>query len=267
MIDDLVKSIKDVVKKPVRPLVRKLRRQIHEQTWRRLNLEWTLRSGITIKVINHCDWVLYNDIFVEGEYDLPIKNALQSGADRGCLNILDLGANVGFFVLRVIDLFQGSGSKIPYQFSLVEASNREIDDLRSRLASQNLLSDNINLIHGLIGQKSGTGQIGEQEFHGMNSVFFNQGTRGTNVEFIDLTGVLEGSEIDLLKCDIEGSELIFLENYWDSLGRVKAAVFEFHHDLCDPSECTEYLRKAGFVNSQVLTSHEKHEISTRYFWR
>ena len=37
----------------------------------------------------------------------------------------------------------------------------------------------------------------------------------------------------LLKCDIEGAELLFLENYEDLLGKVRNAVFELHHEQCD----------------------------------
>jgi len=37
----------------------------------------------------------------------------------------------------------------------------------------------------------------------------------------------------VLKADVEGPELRLIENYGDLLGRVRAAVFELHHDFCD----------------------------------
>ncbi len=54
------------------------------------------------------------------------------------------------------------------------------------------------------------------------------------------------SEIDLLKCDIEGAELLFLENYEDLLAKVRNAVFELHHEQCDTAKCRAILKKSGF---------------------
>ena len=50
----------------------------------------------------------------------------------------------------------------------------------------------------------------------------------------------------LLKCDIAGAELLFLENYEDLLGKVRNAVFELHHEQCDTNKCRKILLKSGF---------------------
>ncbi len=66
-------------------------------------------------------------------------------------------------------------------------------------------------------------------------------------QFIDLSILMEKvGEIDLLKCDIEGAELLFLENYGDLLGKVRNAVFELHHEQCDTNKCRDILLKSGF---------------------
>lgn len=68
-------------------------------------LEWQLVSGIKIRLKDTSNWYMYNDIFVDGEYDTPIQQSLHSQQDKH-LNIIDIGANVGFFTLRFIDLLR-----------------------------------------------------------------------------------------------------------------------------------------------------------------
>jgi hypothetical protein len=54
------------------------------------------------------------------------------------------------------------------------------------------------------------------------------------------------AEMDLLKCDIEGAELLFIQSYADLLRKVKHAVFELHHDQCDTDKCVGILQELGF---------------------
>ena len=59
-------------------------------------------------------------------------------------------------------------------------------------------------------------------------------------------------EIDLLKCDIEGSESAFLRNYSGILRRTRVAVFEFHQPECPLEAETRALMEAGFSRSTLL---------------
>ena len=75
------------------------------------------------------------------------------------------------------------------------------------------------------------------------------------MQFIDLDLLMRNvGEIDLLKCDIEGAELLFLENYESLLGRVRTAVFEFHHEMCDTGKCRDILRRNGFHETVLRTT-------------
>jgi len=205
-------------------------------------LQFTLQSGLHIDISNECDWYIYNEIFVEGMYDEPIKTAMASGRT---IHVLDVGANVGLFTLRFIDLARRSGD-VPYHATLVEGSPRVTKELRSRLKDV----PGIEILHGLVGKRSGTSLITEHDFHGKNSIF---GGQGVSVDFLDLDLVESlGTEIDLLKCDIEGAELLFIENYPDLLKRVKLAVFELHHRTCDTDRCFDLLRASGFTRNKML---------------
>ena len=112
-----------------------------------------------------------------------------------------------------------------------------------------MIVEHLNIVNGLVGELQGEAKIIEQDFHVMNTVSFdNNEPNGRYVKFIDLNSLFpENVEIDLMKCDIEGSELIFLENYQNLLTRVKSAVFELHHNKCDTARCREILKNAGLI--------------------
>ncbi len=240
--------------------------------WEKLNLGWQLRSGLIVKIQSLAEWVIYNDIFVDGEYDFPIKKAIASAPQSRPLNVLDLGANVGFFTWRVADLIlQSKRPQLPLKVTLVEGSPTVYRKLDSRLVELKSILDNklnfeLKVVHGLIGDRQGTGKIFEVDFHGMNSIFSKEESGGVEVPFINLTSLYEEKfYIDLLKCDIEGSELSFLKNYKDLLYRVKKAVFEFHPTYCDKSQCFDILREAGFTNNKILK--EAPTYSVHFFWK
>ena len=58
--------------------------------------------------------------------------------------------------------------------------------------------------------------------------------------------------IDLLKCDIEGSEEVFVTTYAGFFKRVQAAVFELHPTICDVPACRKVLAEAGLTEVTVL---------------
>ena len=60
------------------------------------------------------------------------------------------------------------------------------------------------------------------------------------------------SRIALLKCDIEGSEFDFIENYPSLLEKVSVAVFEFHRYGRDVDLCRQRLQACGFRRERVL---------------
>ena len=108
------------------------------------------------------------------------------------------------------------------------------------------------MVHGLVGMPEGSAHIMNSSFHPMTSVSQDP-SRGVRVDFINLETLL-GSDavIHLLKCDIEGSEGAFIENYPHLLRRTRLAIFEFHHDKCDRARCSEQLQRCGFVDKRVL---------------
>jgi FkbM family methyltransferase len=221
--------------------------------WSSVDLSHTFGSGVTVRVKNLSDWWVFNEVFVDLDYD-PAIDFLVDRTEVGVEPlILDLGANVGFFAARVIDrLF---ASEIEASLVMVEGSPAVYEDLESRLDSMRSQSVTLTTVNGLIGERSGHATISEVDFGARNTLHpeHNAGIKPVSdmtrheVPFVDLAGVIaESKRISLLKCDIEGSEQSFLENYAvDLLPRTDLAVFELHRTLCDVPKCLQILSEAG----------------------
>ncbi len=230
-----------------------LKNRLRKFVWMRLNPSWRLNSGLLIRVLNYNDWIIYNDIFVEGEYDTAIDDLLQDsrGWQRPA-QVLDLGGNVGFFTLRLAHLFLRA-ERTNFRVTMVEGSPATYAELLERLgANKEQLRDRVTTVPGLVGKRTGEGQIGQGVAHGENTIL-GDASRGVQVSFVDLEKVVATwQRIDLLKCDIEGAEELFLGNYADLLARTDRAVFEFHHDKCDIARCRRLLADAGLDPAKTI---------------
>jgi FkbM family methyltransferase len=223
-------------------------RLLYQTLYRALDLEHTLQSGLTVKVASKGEWWAYNEIFVNGEYDVPIRTALNGRSGVRPLVVLDLGANVGYFSFRVLDLIgrQGWGSLDP-DITMIEGSPKTFVELEKRVRSQRQLTVDVRMAHGLVGQPQGSGVIREGALHVKNTTVDIPAGQGVRVDFVDLDSLMgDKSEVDLLKCDIEGAELLFIQNYSSLLRKVKHAVFELHHEQCDTKRCVRTLEDLGF---------------------
>jgi FkbM family methyltransferase len=217
--------------------------------WSILRPEWTLPSGLKIKVASWAEWVTYNDIFVDGEYDVPIRHTIQHAANDPI--ILDVGANVAYFALRFSDLWMRERPDQCFRIIGIEGSPHVFPKLQQRLR-QDLLDGKVDYRFGLAGKRSGEARISSSEFHVTNSIVTGKAS-GAAVPFLDVSTVMPAdARISLLKCDIEGAEQMFIENYPDLLRRTDSAVFEFQHEICDAERCIALLAEAGLSHVEQL---------------
>jgi FkbM family methyltransferase len=254
-VERLPKSFRDAIRDRYWRIKSKL---LYQRLFEILDLEYQLRSGITVRVASQGEWWTYNDIFVNHEYDAAIETALSSRALDQPFVVLDLGANIGYFLLRVLDLIsQNQEPPFRCDVTLVEGSPSNFKTLQDRLAAQQLDHIDYRLVHGLVGARSGQGVINESALHVKNTIMQGPARRGTPVEFVDLCKVMAGREnVDLLKCDIEGAEQSFIENYPDLLRRVNTAVFELHHGMCETARCLRMLSDLGFRQTDLRSNDE-----------
>lgn len=224
---------------------------LKELVWKiacdQLHLKTKLRSGVPIKIASFSDWCVYNDLFVEREYDPGIVHAL-ANFHEDSLVVVDLGANVGFFTLRVLHLLAGRVDPPKRIFCLlVEGSPLLCRELKERFAWLQSDSIEIQLVTGLVGQKQGQGQLSIHRSQNTNKVASHDGSSGVMVEYVDLDPLLSRfGRIDLLKCDIEGSEKELIENYPTLLKRTETAMFEFHEPDCSGPDGAAAMQALGF---------------------
>src|ERR1035438_6186190 len=170
--------VKTTLRRLVRLLPRSFEERLRDRYWRAksallyqrlyqiLQLEYTLESGLVLKVASKGEWWTYNDIFVNHEYDLPILKALESHPSGCPFTVVDLGANVGYFALRVVDLTRHAPLEITAtDMTLVEGSPSTHRALQDRLKLQSLPQVSLRVVHGLVGQREGIGIIHESAIH------------------------------------------------------------------------------------------------------
>ncbi len=230
--------------------------------WRQCDMSVTLESGVRLRVRSRSDWDVFLEVFVAGEYDEAIQLALDHAkAASRAATIIDLGANVGFFILRCLDISKRQTTRYGIHLLAVEGSSRIFTELKGR-CSANVFDGDLTLFHGLIGRKKGEAYLYESGYACANMVVPNGGRRSKlpfrnayalPSRYIDVDALV-GPEhaIDLIKSDIEGSELEFLQTYPDLLRRVRYLALEIHPHLCSSDSCLQLLTSLGFKMIKIV---------------
>lgn len=199
-----------------------------------------------IKIRSEGEWIVYNDLFVDGEYDEAFAVYLEKPGGI----VVDLGANVGFFALRLLhEARRRNAIMPPISYTGVEASAALCEEFNRRLSIQ---PDGLDwkVHNGLAGKRIGRAQYKEIPFHIGNRVVTEGGKPISYLNIDEL--VPSGEPIGLLKIDIEGSEEDFLSEYTELLGRTRLLVIELHHDRCDTTKCREKIKEAGLDTGREL---------------
>jgi FkbM family methyltransferase len=235
--------------------------------WRRLKLTCQLPSGLRVEVANRSDWEIYNEVLVNGEYDVPINFALDQRTVGECFRVVDLGANVGYFTFRCADrFFRRYSDREHLCITLIEGSPAVFTDLQRRVRGEPTLLPLVTLRHGLVGRREGEAYLSGSHIHYGNGIVIEPTLGATLVPFIDLAAEFAAwPQIDLLKCDIEGAECDFIQNYPELLRKVRCGVFEFHLYGGDIDQCRLLLQSYGLSRHSVL--RETPTFAVEFYWR
>ena len=190
---------------------------------------------------------------MNGEYDGALAHLLDVRPSRSdSVVIVDLGANVGYFTLHAIDRLRRAGVR-DVRIVAVEADEVCCREFERRM-QENALTTQVRLVHGAVGARDGIGHFDDGDAQYARRVVNASGdASGPPVPYVDTTPYLgDVGAVDLLKCDIEGGELLFLRSYPDLLRSVRAVVIELHPALCDADECLPLLAEYGLDWQTVL---------------
>jgi len=111
-----------VTRQSIKSLIVAARKPFLDSPRDSLDLGCSFKTGATVKIRSHSDWILFGDVFVDGEYDEAIVKALACVSAQQPLSCLDIGANSGFFIFRAIDLAHRLGFGGDVRFVAFEGS-------------------------------------------------------------------------------------------------------------------------------------------------
>lgn len=221
--------------------------------WGLLDLDCELRSGLHVRIRNRPDWEMYNEVLVNGEYDVPIDYALDRYQANRPLVIIDLGGNIGYFAFRCADECITRGIADRLSLVIVEGAPLMFRELKERVQAEPLLREKVQLLNGLVGRKGGEAYITGSHLHYSNVASEERRAGSSRVAYINLDEALARFEtIDLIKCDIEGSEFDFIDHYENLLKKTRVIAIEFHRYGRNLDEARDKLSQYGFNRRSVL---------------
>jgi FkbM family methyltransferase len=146
--------------------------------------------------------------------------------------VVDLGAHCGHFSMLADVCFQtqfAGAQGEPTEYLLVEPNPELLGVIRRNLKRSRLCLRH-SLHQGLVGAlRAGSATLWISPKNYLSAgLRQGTGTRGIQVDYIDLEGLLAGKPIDLLKVDIEGAEFEFVQHYPRVLTQVNALMMEIH---------------------------------------
>ncbi len=205
--------------------------------------DFHLRSG---QVLSHSaqddGWQLFQEIFVDDSYRLD--RLLTAPRDRV---VLDVGANIGFFSIRL----GGLGARV-HAFEPGSAARSRLE----RNVRLNGLTERVTVHPFAVSDYSGEGGLALRDGQTVHGTFLSCGAAQSPglepVQCVTLGDAIRmtGAEyVDLLKVDVEGAEIeIFTGASREALRRIRTVVFEYHDNLRTNSLASvrRVLDEAGF---------------------
>ncbi|MEM9446024.1 MAG: FkbM family methyltransferase [Verrucomicrobiota bacterium] len=250
-----------------------------EKIFKTLCLGFQLKSGLQNNFYGINDWVVFNEIFIQGEYDEAILSIIKNikPGSHEIFRVLDLGANSGLFTLRTLDLYlQNKLEPEKIKIHSIEGNPKTYKDLIRRIKENKEAIEQCVKVHcGLVGNIEGKAEITDYQVSCYNSLtplsggLFSQQRKLIKVPYLNLNHVTQGSTIDLIKCDIEGAEQDFLENYPELLSQAKHLIIEIHHSQCDVGRCRSLITEYGFTLQKSLRDDpvEVSQLSVEFYSR
>jgi len=237
---------------------------IKDKIWRFKNLGFKKTNyGTKLKINSFMDHLVFKEIFIDRIYDDSIHYALNNSNIDDRIKILDLGANIGFFTIRCCEILRQMQLNNSIEFILFEPSSTCIDRIKVNIKSF-LHNNNFSFIikNNLVGKKTGDDWFIEDVNHHLGQCVSEKIERkgdrySRKIDYHDLSYDLEHSIINLLKCDIEGSEIEFLSNYGNNLQNVSHIIIETHGQDSE-SFVRNYLKDKSFkIHGNKLGSNSE----------
>ena len=206
-----------------------------------VNIEWNARRFLLRPATQ--DPFIFQEILIDDIYGLML-------VDTPLRTVIDLGANAGFFSCTVL----GRAERVIAVEAVDENYRHAVENIRRNGGARD------DIFRLAMSGTSGRGikiQHDERNSGGHFVVDHESAPAGPIeiVESITLSDLMRRTNchsVDLLKCDIEGSEYdVFLNTPVNDLRKIRQLVMEVHLSPCHPPrllrQMIEHFESAGFV--------------------
>jgi FkbM family methyltransferase len=186
------------------------------------------------------DWIAIREVLVEDEYSCVDRLLSRDASPR----VLDLGANIGSFALRVFlrcPAAQVASVEAAYDtFQILEANRQANASLSWEVLNNGVWRDDGPLTLMRRGISVGHRVV--------------EGTGDDSVQGISLKTLLSRlgwDRVDLIKMDIEGGEEAVVPAAIDALRQTRILIIEIHNDRIDPASILSALRSVYAFHWQL----------------
>ena len=143
--------------------------------------------------------------------------------------IVDCGANCGHFSILVEICIKYKFSSSNAEYLLIEA-NPDLIDICAKNLKDTKIFHRSKIFNSLLGQKSGIGKFWiNKKNYLSSSIEKGKSEYYININYLDLNTLVKDEIVDILKIDIEGAEIPFLEGYSNILENTRIILLELHN--------------------------------------
>lgn len=208
-------------------------------------------GGLRINCRRRYEIKMCEDFFIRRHYPLDYIR-------RPVRTVFDIGANLGFFSLSCVEQF---GDELQ-QIVAVEPSRATFRRLSHNVA-RNGLKARVALVHGAVAATGGRAALRLGHAHYSHSlepakIQTPRGTQLVDVTTLDeLKRRYEVDILDVLKIDVEGSELLVLRGAQELLKVTRTVFIEAHRGFCRRVHLERLLLPFGFALAPWKDSLER----------
>jgi len=248
-----------------------LKKFLKNIVWRYNNLGTQKTDfGTKLNLSSYMDYLIFKEIFIDKIYDNYIKYSLNPNMDNNSpKRIFDIGGNLGFFTIRCCEIWNQIQTDVQLHFIIYEPSENCMKRLEKNLQGFDSKIFSFDIRNKLIGKKDGWDWFIEDKEHHLGQCVSKKIDRSgqrysRRIAYDNITADLQLSKIDLLKCDIEGSEVEFLQNYSSSLDTVKSIIIETHGKKVKDFVLKE-MKELGFIRHNNLGGNNESVFTNLFF--
>jgi FkbM family methyltransferase len=191
--------------------------------------------------------------FLAGFREIFVHNIYSFKADSSIPNIIDLGANIGLSVLYFKFLYPQA------EICALEADPKIFEYLVQNIRNNGFRD--VTLLNKAAWNRNAVLKFMPDGADGGRVIPPNGDDRYINVEAIDVSELIAGRSVDLLKIDIEGAEVDVLVRCRDVLSNVRRIFVEYHSkagQIQNLSLLLDVLESQGFrYHIHSMTSAQK----------